>query len=81
MPEAITVIPVFDSWTLRSYSVRLAIEDRSRLALRAGTFDAYRVDVTGDLWNLPQIWYVSADPPRRVLRAEWPNGTVIEAAR
>ncbi|PYP61106.1 MAG: hypothetical protein DMD44_00015 [Gemmatimonadetes bacterium] len=81
VPGTTAVIPIFDSWTLRTHPVRLVTGDRTRLALPAGTVDAYRIDVTGDLRNLPQTWYVSADLPRRTLRSEWPRHTVLESAQ
>ena len=79
VPRTTAVIPVFDSWTLRTHSVRLDTGDRTNVALPARVVDAYRIDVTGDMWNLPQAWYLSADSPRRILRSDWPGRTVLEA--
>ena len=79
VPRTTAVIQVFDSWTLRTHSVRLDTGDRTNVALPAGIVDAYRIDVTGDMWNLPQAWYLSADSPRRILRSDWPGRTVLEA--
>jgi len=79
VPRTTAVIPVFDSWTLRTHSVRLDTGDRTNVALPAGIVDAYRIDVTGDMWNLPQAWYLSADSPRRILRSDWPGRAVLEA--
>jgi len=81
VPRTTAVIPVFDSWTLRTQSVRLSTGDRTNVALPTGIVDAYRVDVTGDIWNLPQAWYLSADLPLRILRSEWPGGAVLESVR
>jgi len=81
VPGTRATIVVFDSWALRTNPVHLTIGSRAPLALPAGSLDAYRVDVTGDIWNLPQTWYVSADPPRRILRGEWPEKVVLELAR
>ena len=81
VPSTTAVVPVFDSWTLRTYPVQLVVGDRTGVALPAGTVDAYRIDVTGELWNLPQTWYRSADPPHRILRSEWPRHAVLELAR
>ena len=81
VPRTTAVIPVFDSWTLRTHSVRLDTGDRTNVALPARVVDAYRIDVTGDMWNLPQAWYLSADSPRRILRSDWPGRTVLEVAR
>src|SRR5712691_7701100 len=81
VPRTTAVIPVFDSWTLRTHSVRLDTGDRTNVALLAGIVDAYRIDVTGDMWNLPQAWHLSADSPRRILRSDWPGRTVPEVAR
>ena len=80
-PSTNAVIPVFDSWTLRTYSVRLVIGDRIRVTRPSGTVDGYRIDLSGEMWNLPQTWYVSADLPRRILRVEWPQDAVLEAVR
>jgi len=79
VPRTTAVIPVFDSRTLRTHSVRLDTGDRTNVALPAGIVDAYRIDVTGDMWNLPQAWYLSADSPPRILRSEWPGRAVLEA--
>ena len=79
VPRTTAVIPVFDSWTLRTHSVRLDTGDRTNVAVPAGVVDAYRIDVTGDMWNLPQAWYLSADSPRRILRSEWPGRAVLDA--
>jgi len=78
LPTTTAAIPVFDSWTLRTYAVRIVTGERTRVALPGGTVDAYRIDVMGELWNLPQTWYLSADPPRRILRSEWPRHAVFE---
>jgi len=79
VPRTTAVIQVFDSRTLGTYSVQLVTGDRTGLALPTGTVDAYRIDVTGDVWNLPQTWFLSAVPPRRILRSEWPRHAVLEA--
>jgi len=81
VPSTTAVVPVFDSWTLRTYPVQLVTGDRTGVALPAGAVDAYRIDVTGELWNLPQTWYLSADPPHKILRSEWPRHAVLELAR
>jgi thioredoxin len=79
-PGSIHTLRVFDSWSLRSYPVRLAVGERAWIDLPAGRVEAYRVDLTGDLWVLPQTWYVSVDPPRRILRILWPRDAILEPA-
>jgi thiol-disulfide isomerase/thioredoxin len=74
-------MPEFDSWTMRTYPVHLTVGQRAPVTLPAGSFDAYRLDITGDMWDMPQTWYLSAETPRRILRMEWPRGTVWDLAR
>jgi thioredoxin 1 len=75
-------VPVFDSRSLTTVPVRIAVTERTSISVPAGTFDTYRVEVTGDLWALPTILYISAAHRRRVVRIERPQAQfTVDLAR
>jgi len=76
-PGRAFTLPVFDSWTLHTAAVRLFVSGRTTLAMAGRSLDAYRIDVTGDLWMLPETFYISAYAPRRILRIERPRERLV----
>lgn len=73
---------VYDSSTFSVYPVRIAIGRRELVTVPAGTFDAYRLDLTaalptvlcpGDVFAFPTVLWVRADSSRRIVRIERPH--------
>jgi len=79
-PKQSFVVTQFDSWTHLLYPIHIHVSQSASLALRTGTFDAYRLDLSGAVWNLPQTWYVSVAAPRRILRLELADRSVYEVS-
>jgi len=80
----IFMVSVFDSWTGRVRSVRIAVEKEARLTVPAGTFRAYRIRLTtppiefmDDQGIFPAIVFVSIGSPRAILRIERPQQDAI----
>ena len=64
---------VFDSRTLETALVHIAVRNVHRISLSSRTLDAFQVVLDGDLLVLPETVYVSTETPRRVLRTERPK--------
>jgi hypothetical protein len=75
-PGRVFTVPIFDSWYRRVVQLDIAVGKRTRITVPAGTFDAYRLDLTAYHGMFPQRIYVSVDSPRRVLRIERPREQV-----
>jgi hypothetical protein len=46
VPGRMFTVSIFDSWTRRVVPVHIAVGDESRISVPAGTFRAYRLDLT-----------------------------------
>jgi hypothetical protein len=81
-PGRVFMLRIFDSSTFSTYSVRITIGQREPVAVPAGTFDAYRLDLTaatpryvcpGTVFHFPTVLWVRADSSRHILRIERPR--------
>ena len=63
-------IPLFDSWSQHVVTAWVAVDGPTWRRVRAGTITVYRIDVRGDSYILPRVFYVTADVPRRIILME-----------
>ena len=71
-------VPVFASGLGELQTYTLTVAGTESVTVPAGTFQAYRVDVTGG--QAPLTLYVSSDLPHRLLKVA-PTGTPVELVR
>jgi hypothetical protein len=69
------LVPAFDGTEGTVTSYALSASDGGSVTVAAGTFDTWKVDVTG--WQFPQVYYVSKDSPRKVVKIEWVGTPVV----
>lgn len=63
-------LPMFDSWSQRLTTVRVVVQDTVALRVGKSNVTAHAVLVQGNVFLLPRTYYVTVDPPRRLLRIE-----------
>ena len=90
-PGRVFRLRIYDSSTFSAYPVRITIGRREPVAVPAGTFDAYRVDITaetptyicpGEVFAFPTVLWVRTDSSRHIVRIERPRlRRVYELAR
>ena len=74
-PGASFRIPVFLSGKGYEQSVTLTVKGTEKLTVPAGTFDVYRVDLSGG--QAPVAMYITTEVPRRLVKVA-PQGAPIE---
>jgi hypothetical protein len=63
-------ISMFDSWSQSVVPVWVAVDGPTWRRVRAGTITVYRIDVRGNSYILPRVFYVTAEVPRRIILME-----------
>lgn len=74
-PGASFTLPVFLSGKGYEQSLTLTVKGTETLTVPAGTFEVYRVDLSGG--QAPVAMYVTTDAPRRLVKIA-PQGTPLE---
>ena len=74
-PGASFTIPIFLSGKGYEQSITLTVKGTEKLTVPAGTFDVYRVDLSGG--QAPVAMYVTTEAPRRLVKIA-PQGTPLE---
>jgi len=74
-PTATLTVPVFLSGKGYGQSLTLAVKGTETLTVPAGTFEVYRVDLSGG--QAPVAMYVTTQTPRRLVKIA-PQGAPIE---
>ena len=74
-PTASITVPVFLSGKGHEQTLTLAVKGTEKLTVPAGTFDVYRVDLSGG--QAPVSLYVTTDAPHRLVKIA-PQGAPLE---
>lgn len=65
-------IPIFDVTSAELQTLALRVTGLEAIEVPAGDFRALRVEMSGG--NVPMTWYVSTEPPRRIVRQDFEAG-------